>query len=121
MLRAQLSDLQVELAALKAGQRSIPSPSPSPPSMKATLSHHPGDRTTVVESEKRDLEIRLAKALADGEVMGKELGEIRGAKDDLVKQLASAQARVGEVEERERDREVAATRVEEERRGSGGA
>jgi hypothetical protein len=117
MLRAQLSDLQVELAALKAGQRSIPSPSPSPPSMKATLSHHPGDRTTVVESEKRDLEIRLAKALADGEVMGKELGEIRGAKDDLVKQLASAQARVGEVEERERDREVAATRVEEERRG----
>ncbi|RSH85686.1 hypothetical protein EHS25_003827 [Saitozyma podzolica] len=117
MLRAQLSDLQVELAALKAGQRSIPSPSPSPPSMKATLSHHPGDRTTVVESEKRDLEIRLAKALADGEVMGKQLGEIRGAKDDLVKQLASAQARVGEVEERERDREVAATRVEEERRG----
>lgn len=118
MLRAQLSDLQVELAALRTGQRSmpLPSPSPSPPSMKATLSQHPGDRTTVVESEKRDLEIRLAKALADGEVMGKQLGEIRGAKDDLVKQLALAKARVGEVEERERDREVAATRVEEERR-----
>jgi hypothetical protein len=70
----------------------------------------------VVESEKRDLEIRLAKALADGDLMGKQLGEIRGAKDDLVKQLAIAKAKVGEVEERERDREVAATRVEEERR-----
>lgn len=69
-----------------------------------------------MESEKRDLEIRLAKALADAEVMGKQLGEIRGAKDDLVKQLAQAKARVGQVEERERDREVAATRVDEERR-----
>ena len=64
---------------------------------------HPGDRTTVVQAETRDLEIRLSKALADQEMLQKQMSEARSETKTKEQELQDTQQALYELEDRHRD------------------
>ena len=64
------------------------------------------DRTTSDQAEMRDLEIRLAKALADQEILGIDLAEERAEKEKNAVLLAATQSAIMLAEQRERDAQV---------------
>jgi hypothetical protein len=65
--------------------------------------HAAGDRTTVVQAETKDLEIRLAKALSDQEGMIRRQAEDEARGLRLKKELDSLREKVKVDEEKERD------------------
>jgi DNA repair exonuclease SbcCD ATPase subunit len=78
--------------------------SASPLAAKSARSYAPeGDRTTVVQAETRDLEIRLSKSLADQEMLQKQINEIR--QDNRIKdqKLQDIQQAMMDLEDRHRD------------------
>lgn len=112
MLRLQLSDVQRELQRVRERSRSSSasssSMSPSPLAARSMRAEPlAADRTTVVQAETRDLEIRLAKALADQQILAKQLGEVKVARDEVIGQLNAARNTVKDIEDRQRDKEVA--------------
>jgi chromosome segregation ATPase len=102
MLKSQVGDLRDEVEKLRAsspgsGSREM---SASPLAAKST---HAGDRTTVVQAETRDLEIRLSKALADQEMLQKQMDEVRHQAQSKDQELEETRRAFSELEDRHRD------------------
>jgi len=102
VLRSQVGDLKDEVEKLRAtsprsGSREM---SASP---LAGKSAHAGDRTTVVQAETRDLEIRLSKALADQEMLQKQMDEVRHEAQTKDRELEDTRRALCELEDRHRD------------------
>jgi hypothetical protein len=102
VLRSQVGDLRDEVEKLRAtspksGSREM---SASPLAARST---HAGDRTTVVQAETRDLEIRLSKALADQEMLQKQMDEVRHQAQGKDQELEDTRRALSELEDRHRD------------------
>jgi hypothetical protein len=102
VLRSQVGDLRDEVEKLRAtsprsGSREM---SASPLAARST---HAGDRTTVVQAETRDLEIRLSKALADQEMLQKQMDEVRHQAQSKDQELEDTRRALSELEDRHRD------------------
>ena len=117
MMRVRLDELERELIGARSEQstnmsrRVNASPSPEAPKAPSTP-EHVGDRTTFAQAAKRDSEIRLAKALADQEVLKKALEEARSTEERVLAEADAAHDRLRAAEERERDAAVSAQRNE---------
>jgi hypothetical protein len=104
VLRSQVGDLREEVEKLRAtsprsGSREM---SASPLAAKSAQSHA-GDRTTMVQAETRDLEIRLSKALADQEMLQKQMDEVRHQAQGKDQELEDTRRALSELEDRHRD------------------
>lgn len=120
VLRTQVDDLRDELAKVttetssnsmdtSSRRKSVsPSPSPSPLAAKSVGTLHAGDRTTVMQAENRDLEIRLARALADHAVLAKELAESEDARQGHLAEVEKLKLAIKEGEEKARDQAISA-------------
>ncbi|WWD19327.1 hypothetical protein CI109_103786 [Kwoniella shandongensis] len=106
VLQTQMQDLRDELAVMKASRQTSLSPSPSPmPRVqeRANSVDLPSDRTMAAQSEAKELEIRLAKALSDAAAMTTQLAEVQSAKEQQAAELVQVKATVRSMEEKERD------------------
>ncbi|KAK6910947.1 hypothetical protein L486_05196 [Kwoniella mangroviensis CBS 10435] len=115
VLHDQVQDLQREMTSLRSeSRRKSLSPSPvDSPTLLATagLRARQGvvgmsDRTMAAQSEAKELEIRLAKTLADSEDMGRELHQVQIDKKQLKDELNVLRIQKQEMEDQERDRLV---------------
>jgi hypothetical protein len=111
VLRSQVGNLRDEVEKLKASpMKSSDSRDScaSPLSAKsAPASGHVGDRTTVVQAETRDLEIRLSKALADQEMLQQQMNDIRNDNQSKDQELENTRQALSELEDRHRDHLIA--------------
>ncbi|KAK8854539.1 hypothetical protein IAR55_003278 [Kwoniella newhampshirensis] len=106
VLQTQVHDLRQEISTIKANRQASLSPSPSPMPrvpQRTSLPDLPSDRTMVAQSEAKELEIRLAKALSDAAAMSMQLSEARASKESQAIELESARAAIQAMEEKERD------------------
>ncbi|WWC90431.1 uncharacterized protein L201_005366 [Kwoniella dendrophila CBS 6074] len=104
VLYNQVRDLEREVQTLKT--RKSPSPKPSP-TLKAGLRlDGMSDRTMAAQSEAKELEIRLAKTLADSEDMCKQLQDLQLEKQKVEDELKQIQQAKQSLEDQERDRLV---------------
>ena len=119
MLWVKVDELDRELKAAKLRDDDVSSKFERKSSMSLPLRttlhtpaipQHAGDRTTMAEATNRDLEIRLAKALADQECLVSELDELRHYKDEQERQLVASRDTIKRHEDRERDAVVQAQR-----------
>ncbi|WWD02102.1 hypothetical protein V865_000140 [Kwoniella europaea PYCC6329] len=117
VLHDQMQDLQREMTSLRSESRRkslSPSPVDSPTSMAtAGLRARQGvvgmsDRTMAAQSEAKELEIRLAKTLADSEDMVRELHEVQIDKKQLEDELNVLRNHKKMMEDQDRDRLVKA-------------
>jgi len=117
VLRAEVGELKDEMIKLRAGtttrgNRSESSSlelSSSP--LAAKSSHaHAGDRTTVVQAETRDLEIRLSKALAEQDVLRKQVAEVRNDNETKTRQVEEVRQEMADLEDRHRDQLISLRR-----------
>jgi chromosome segregation ATPase len=119
MMRAKVDELESELKraqreqSAKMTHRSSASPLTRVQEAPATP-EHVGNRTTVAQAANRDLEIRLAKALADQEALTKELEELKSTQGKWSVEVNEVRATLRSVEEREREAAVSAQRSERE-------
>jgi DNA repair exonuclease SbcCD ATPase subunit len=104
VLRSQVGDLRDEVEKLRASSPKSESRemSASPLAAKSAQSHA-GDRTTVVQAETRDLEIRLSKALSDHEMLQKQMDEVRHQVQTKDQELEETRRALSELEDRHRD------------------
>lgn len=103
--RVRVEELEAELNADKL----IPASSPSPvfhTQRRRRSAEREGDRTTVMDTETRELEIRLAKALADLEMLGRHLTQVRADAEYQAGQITEARRSLAMAEQRERDSQV---------------
>lgn len=127
MLYSQVQDLRKELAVAKtkaeqaqiqaqiAQQQALPSlglNSPTP-LMRTRSAALPSDRTMAAEREARDLEIRLAKALADSAATSRQLDEVKKSRDQQALELEEARAELRDKDDREKSRMIKASHPEE--------
>ncbi|KAL0247320.1 hypothetical protein I308_104356 [Cryptococcus tetragattii IND107] len=127
MLYSQVQDLRKELAVAKtkaeqaqiqaqiAQQQALPSlglNSPTP-LMRTRSAALPSDRTMAAEREARDLEIRLAKALADSAATSGQLDEVKKSHDQQALELEEARAELRDKDDREKSRMIKASHPEE--------
>ena len=108
--RVRVDELEAQLKTRVSGQvRHTPDMSPlevSQNQWRRIGVDGEADRTTRDQAETRDLEIRLAKALADQEVLGRDLAEERDEKERNAVLLAATQTAIILAEQRERDAQV---------------
>ncbi|OCF38749.1 hypothetical protein I317_07479 [Kwoniella heveanensis CBS 569] len=128
VLHSQVHDLQKQLSTLKSAKQSESetplSSSSSPPSRssfapslsqkRGTLHDLPSDRTMAAQSEAKELEIRLAKAVSDTEGMAKQLRNARTSEDEIKAELTQVKKEISALEDRERDRLIQAEAKEDE-------
>ncbi|WVQ95212.1 hypothetical protein IAU59_002306 [Kwoniella sp. CBS 9459] len=122
VLHSQVLDLQQQLTSLRSATQTESSSSIFPPSRssfaqsqkRGTASDLPSDRTMAAQSEAKELEIRLAKALADTEEMTRQLHDARSDQDEIRVELGLARKEMKAMEEQERDRLVQAEAKEDE-------
>lgn len=109
VLRSQVGDLREEVEKLKISSRDSGTSKESSASPLAARSAatHAGDRTTVVQAETRDLEIRLSKALADQEMLQQQMNDIRQASQTKDQELESTRQALSDLEDRHRDHLIA--------------
>ncbi|EAL19710.1 hypothetical protein CNBG3380 [Cryptococcus deneoformans B-3501A] len=127
MLYSQVQDLrkalavanakaqQAEVQAQTAQQQTLPNldlNSPTP-LMRTRSAGLPSDRTMAAQSEARDLEIRLAKALADAAATSRQLEEVKNSRDQQALQLEEARAELRDKDDREKSRLIKASHPEE--------
>ncbi|KIR67983.1 hypothetical protein I314_01475 [Cryptococcus bacillisporus CA1873] len=127
MLYSQVQDLrkeldvakakaeQAEIQAQTAQQQALPSlglNSPTP-LMRTRSAALPSDRTIAAEREARDLEIRLAKALADSAATSRQLDEVKKSRDQQALELEEARAELRDKDDREKSRMIKASHPEE--------
>jgi hypothetical protein len=104
VLRSQVGDLRDEVEKLRASSPRSGSRELSTSPLAAKSAHvHAGDRTTVVQAETRDLEIRLSKALADQEMLQKQMDEVRHQAQSKDQELEETRRALSELEDRHRD------------------
>jgi hypothetical protein len=104
VLRSQVGDLRDEVEKLRASSPRSGSRELSTSPLAAKSAHgHAGDRTTVVQAETRDLEIRLSKALADQEMLQKQMDEVRHQAQSKDHELEDTRRALSELEDRHRD------------------
>lgn len=121
LMKSRIEELEQELKSSRAegeassrlSRRNTSSPAPRHAPMTP---EHPGNRTTAAEASNRDLEIRLAKALADQDALVSEMSALRADKDRQAGELDSTRNAVKRMEERERDAAVQVQRANEELR-----
>ncbi|OWZ37262.1 hypothetical protein J010_04600 [Cryptococcus neoformans] len=126
MLYSQVQDLKKELAVAKAKAeqakvqaqnaqwQALPNldlNSPTP-LMRTRSVGLPSDRTIAAQSEARDLEIRLAKALADASAASRQLDEVKKSRDHQALELEEAQAELRDKDDREKSRMIKASHPE---------
>ncbi|WVQ80037.1 hypothetical protein IAT38_002138 [Cryptococcus sp. DSM 104549] len=111
VLQTQVQDLRQQLltATAKAEQHAglagaLHSPTPMLRARSASPSS--SDQAMQAQAEARDLEIRLAKALADGAATARQLEEINGAKKKLAGELQEVRAELMSMEDRDKSRMV---------------
>jgi hypothetical protein len=116
VLRAEVGELKDEVIKLRAGttpkgNRSDTSLELSSSPLAAKSSHaHAGDRTTVVQAETRDLEIRLSKALAEQDVLRKQVAEVRNDNETKTRQVEEVRQEMADLEDRHRDQLISLRR-----------
>jgi len=107
VLRSQVGNLRDEVAKLRTSSspmsRSVSREASASPLAAKSAPVHAGDRTTVVQAETRDLEIRLSKALADQEMLQKQMSEARSETKTKEQELQDTQQALSELEDRHRD------------------
>jgi hypothetical protein len=107
VLRSQVGDLRDEVDRLRTSSspisRTRSRESSASPLAAKSAPLHVGDRTTVVQAETRDLEIRLSKALADQEVLQKQMNEIHQQTQAKDQELENTRQALSELEDRHRD------------------
>lgn len=104
VLRSQVGDLRDEVEKLRASSPRSGSREMSASPLAAKSAHvHAGDRTTVVQAETRDLEIRLSKALADQEMLQNQMDEVRHQAHSKDQELEDTRRALSELEDRHRD------------------
>lgn len=127
MLYSQVQDLRKELAVAKtkaeqaqiqaqiAQQQALPSLGLNSPTllMRTRSAALPSDRTMAAEREARDLEIRLAKALADSAATSRQLDEVKKSRDQQALELEEARAELRDKDDREKSRMIKASHPEE--------
>lgn len=107
----EIGDLREEVERLKIenskstppGGRDHSASTEGSPSPLATKSAHVGDRTTVIEAETRDLEIRLSKALAEHDVLRKQVAETKLNDEAKDRELDHVRQEMADLEDRYRD------------------
>ncbi|WVW85316.1 hypothetical protein I302_107354 [Kwoniella bestiolae CBS 10118] len=104
LLHDQVQDLQREITSLNS--RKSLSPSPTPALRGGMRSDGMSDRTMAAQSEAKELEIRLAKTLADSDDMVRKLHEVQVEKERLEDNLKVVEEEKRAVEDQERDRLV---------------
>ncbi|WVF67637.1 hypothetical protein IAT40_002395 [Kwoniella sp. CBS 6097] len=122
VLHSQVHDLQQQLATLKSANQAQASSSSSPPARSSyaqsrkgsTTSDSLSDRTIAAQSEAKELEIRLAKALADTEEMAGQLHDARKNEDEANAELNAAKKEISHMGDKERDCLVQAKAKEDE-------
>lgn len=106
-LQTQVADLRDEVVKLRARspmkERSQSSPLELSSSPLAARSGHAGDRTTVVQAETRDLEIRLSKALAEHDTLRKQVAEVHNSNEAKTRELQKVRQEMADLEDRHRD------------------
>lgn len=116
-LRREVDNLRMELERTKAGPTEMVSKSKADSrSGRSCNSTSPlplqevGDRTTVIQAETRDLEIRLSKALLEHRSLRQELDEMAAEREQDRQQLETARTELKEAEDQYRDQLIAARR-----------
>jgi len=107
--RIKVKELEaaVEAAQTNSGRASLsPSPVPIAQQRRRQSAEDGVDRTTLIQAETRDLEIRLEKALVDQEALSTQLNEAQAEKSDLAFTLAETRKHLARAQERERDAQV---------------
>ena len=107
--KVKVDELEEKLKSAKSVTSRVTESSPLPVSLAQNRSNSVvglGDQTTVVRAETRDLEIRLAKALADQEILSKELLEERAETARRSDMLEKVRTSLRLSEERARDCQV---------------
>jgi hypothetical protein len=97
-----LADLNGRVLDTEVLRSQVGEMSASPLAAKSAQSHA-GDRTTMVQAETRDLEIRLSKALADQEMLQKQMDEVRHQAQGKDQELEDTRRALSELEDRHRD------------------
>ncbi|WVR09358.1 hypothetical protein IAU60_006424 [Kwoniella sp. DSM 27419] len=116
VLYTQVQDLRQELASERAASRVVPV-SPVVLAQQAQQVRNldlPSDRTFAAQSEAREFEIRLVKALAETESMARELSAARAGELQASERVSAVEARMKAMEEDERDRLVQTSGKEDE-------
>jgi hypothetical protein len=108
VLKSQVATLKDEVDRLRESKdrsrEESREMSASPLAVKSARSYaQEGDRTTVVQAETRDLEIRLSKSLADQEMLQKQMNEIRQDNRMKDQKLQDVQQAMMDLEDRHRD------------------
>lgn len=107
--RIKVKELEaaVEAAQTNSGRASLsPSPVPIAQQRRRQSAEDGVDRTTLIQAETRDLEIRLEKALVDQEALSTQLNEAQAEKSDQAFTLAETRKHLARAQERERDAQV---------------
>lgn len=119
MLRAKVDELEKQLkgtrleSSTRLGARASVSSSPGE-DHSPSRSEEVGNRTTVAQAANRDLEIRLAKALADQEALVTEAENLRSAQGRWSAETDAVHTQLQVAEERERNAAVSAQQIERE-------
>lgn len=116
VLRSEVDNLRSEVAKLKSGGPDMLASSSrarNAGSRVATISTSPiqegaGDRTTIVQAETRDLEIRLSKALSEQASLRREMDAMIAQGRQGREELADAREALQKAEDRHRDQLIAA-------------
>ena len=113
-LKGEVDALRMELEKTKAGPSEMMAKSSKADSRLGRSSNFTsplqdaGDRTTVIQAETRDLEIRLSKALLEHRSLRQELDEMAAEREQDRQQLEQARIALQEAEDRYRDQLIAA-------------
>ncbi|KAL7422594.1 hypothetical protein Q5752_003242 [Cryptotrichosporon argae] len=115
--------VDLNLRAVEAEMRAVArSPVHSPPTgIRTPPREHAGDRTTMVQAEVRDLQIRLAKAVAEADEAWANVRRAKAAAEDERTATARLRDELARAEERERDAAVVAEMRAAARRQDEGA
>lgn len=110
VLKCQVDDLRAELERVKAGpgEMLVKSRARSTQSTRDRPLAEEGDRTTVVQAETRDLEIRLSKALAEQGDLRREMDQMSAARREDQARTEELEKALEAVENRHRDQLIAA-------------
>lgn len=105
VLKTQVENLRDEVEQLRSSHspRNVSREMSASPLAAKSAQSHAGDRTTVVQAQTRDLEIRLSKALADQEMLQKQMSEVRQEAQNKDQELVNTRQALSELEDRHRD------------------
>lgn len=113
VLRREVDSLRMELERSRGGPSEIVARSKADSKMKRSSTsplQDEGDRTTVIQAETRDLEIRLSKALLEHRSLRQDLEEMTTRREQDQEYLEEARHALQDAEDRYRDQQIAARR-----------